>query len=710
MPKDATLANYQWKRYIYARDTGHLEYLNKARRCNAYFLGDQWEEGVLSMLRAEQRPALTINKILGTMASIFGEQIELRNEIAFKGKYGAPSGNADLLTKVFRYISDQNQLDWARTEMFIDGTITSRGYLDVRMDFEKNVAGDVKITNMNPKNVLPDPDADMADPETWNEVMITRWYTADDIEVLYNKTDADTLRVRGSSQLYGFDSIDTVQDRFGGKSSLAEDHDDDPSVARYIRCVERQYKKLSKIVSVVNPRTGDRMVAPYSWSADEVAAYVQNQQQAGTPAIMVEDIGHRIRWTVTADDLVLHDDWSPYKHFTIVPYFPFFRYGATMGLVENLIDPQDLLNKTASQELHVVNTTANSGWKVKRGSLMNMTTDELEQLGARTGLVMELEDVGDAEKITPNQIPTGLDQLSRKGENYIKSVSMRGDAQMGMTRADVSADQIEANNVRGEIGLRHPMDALRRSDFWLARNILSLVQEYYSDPRVMTITKSELTGDQEDVKINWPDPETGEIQNDITLGEYDIKVVSQPAKQTLEETQFQQAVMLREKLGVDIPDEFLVQNSNLLDKTKLIEALRERAQSSEAQQKQKMELMAGQLELANLKAEAARMEADTVLKQAKAVQTLAQAKSETEGEVGEAEKAQQEMALKQQEGDQKFQLKEREHQQEMQMEREKHALELELRDKEARIQRATQILQARTQAKQAKQPQGADAA
>jgi hypothetical protein len=583
--------------------------------------------------------------------------------------------------------------------MFIDGTITSRGYLDVRMDFDKNIAGDVMIKNINPKNVLPDPDADMADPDTWADVMITRWYTADDIEVLYNKADADIFRNRGASIVYGIDSIDTLRDRFGGQSSLALDHDDDPAVARYIRTVERQYKKLTKIVSVVNPRTGDKVTVPFSWGQDEIAAYVDNQRAAGIPVIVTDDIGHRIRWTVSADDVVLHDEWSPYKCFTVVPYFPYFRYGQTVGLVENLLDPQDLLNKTTSQELHVVNTTANSGWKVKRGALLNMTMDELESTGARTGLVLELNDVKDAEKITPNSIPQGLDMLSRKGENYIKSVSMRGDAQMGMTRADVSADQIEANNVRGEIGLRHAMDSLRRSDFWLARAVLGMVQEYYSDERVMTITLSELTGDQEEIKINWPDPATGEIVNDITLGEYEITVVSQPARQTMEESQFEQAVMLREKLQIPIPDEFLIQNSNLHDKTKLIQALRKAAESSEAQHKKKIESMAQQLELANMKAEAARLEADTLKKQTDAAKTTAETKQLLEGEPGEQEKAQQEMQIEETKANQKMGLEQQKHEQKLQMEREKHQQTLALKQEEARIKRAQLIIQARNSAK-----------
>ena len=134
----------------------------------------------------------------------------------------------------------------------------------------------------------------------------------------------------------------------------------------------------------VDVGTGDtRMVLP-DWDAQRTAAHLP-EPQSGADQKLVQ----RIRWTVVADNVVLHDDWSPYKHFTVVPYFPYCRRGRTVGLVENLIGPQELLNKVSSQELHVVNTTANSGWKVKRNALQKMSVAELEQRGAQTGLVLE---------------------------------------------------------------------------------------------------------------------------------------------------------------------------------------------------------------------------------------------------------------------------------------------------------------------------------
>lgn len=693
MPQNHKLASENWLRYTYMRDIAHLEYLEKARRCRDYVNGKQWDPAIKAALAAVNRPAMTINKTYVTLCSILGEQIDLRTEIAFKGRYGAPSDNADALTKVFRYISDKNQLDWVRSEMFCDGAITSRGYVDVRMNFDKSITGDVKIGNVNSKNVLPDPDGSEYDPDEWNDIVVTKWYRPDDIEYLYNKEDADELRKRGESTwAMGFDSIDEIRDRFGGTANFNAGSSDESTreSSRMIRVLERQYKKLMKMKSFINIRTGDRQEIPHTWDDNKISLMLEQAQGA----VIVDDhVGHKIRWTVTAEDFVLFDDWSPYKHFTVIPYFPFFMYGTTIGLIENILDPQEVLNKTVSQELHVVNTTANSGWKTKTGNIKNYTPDELESHGAKTGIVLEVDDVTQTEKITPNQIPTGLDRLSSKAEGFIKSVSGRGDAQLGMTRADVSADQIEANNQMSDVGLRKSTDNLKRTDFLIARNVLDLIQEYYTDPRIMTITHDDLTGDQSEVKINWPDVESGEIQNDVTMGEYDVVVVSQNVKETLDQNNLELALKMREA-GIDIPAESIVENSNLIGKSKIIKAMREQAASPEAQLDKQVNQLGKQLTVAELKSKTSKNEADATLKKAKAGEAVAKMQKEAQGDVGEQEKAQQEMALEQQKHDAEMQRDKEKHDQEMQQQREKQALDMELKEKEAKDKRLLMRAQA----------------
>ena len=616
MPVDTEVASKQWYRYQFVRDSGHTDFVLKADKCEKFFRGEQWDERDLTLLRSQRRPALTINKILSTISNVIGDQIFNRAEISFQPRSGAPSNTADILTKLFKYISHDNMLDWVRSDVFADGIITSRGFYDVRMDFNDNLEGDIRVTRINPKNVLIDPDAEEYDPSTWKDVFVTKWLTADDIAVLYDKDDAEYLRNRaGSFFPYGFDSIDYARDRFGSRWSNRAYYlgvTDESSVMRSVRVIERQYKKLDKQLHFFDPATGDTRAVPDNWGRDRIAA-VRDQFQLQVIKKLVE----RIRWTVNADSVVLHDDWSPYKYFTVVPYFPYFRNAQTVGLVENLIGPQELLNKVSSQELHVINTTANSGWVVKAGSLRNMSIEELEQRGAETGLVLEADDPAQLVKIQPNQVPTGLDRLTYKAEEHIKTISGVSDYMTGQAREDVSAKAVAMNQNRGSFNLAKVTDSLNRTDHLLAERILSMVQQYYTEPRIINVTKDRMTGETEAITLNQPDPYTGEILNDLTLGEYDVVVTSTPVRETLEDSQFQQALSLKE-LGVPIPNDILVENSRLLHKSDIIQKMREQAQSPEAQLQAQMQQKAAELEVAKLRSESAKLEADAQLKQAQA--------------------------------------------------------------------------------------------
>ena len=585
------------------------------------------------MLEAVRRPVLTINKILSTISNVLGEQINNRAEISFRPRSGAPSATAEVLTKVFKQISDVNQLDWKRSDMFTDGVIGSRGFLDVRLGLGAKAEGEVIISSLNRKNVLIDSDADDYDPDNWGEVLTTKWVTADDVAVLYNAADAEILRSRGTASfLYGHDSVQSYRDRFGGAQATDQNITgyDQSNVMRSIRVCERQYRKLDRQQHFLAPQTGDMRPVPEEFDRNKIAYFVEKYGFQVVPKL-----ARRIRWVIAADNVVLHDDWSPYQHFTVVPYFPYLRYGNTIGLVENLLGPQELLNKVSSQELHIVNTTANSGYKVKAGALTNMTVEELETKGAQTGLVIELNEIDALEKITPNAVPSGLDRISYKAEESIKTISGVSDSAQGMDRADVSAKAIQQKRQAGSTNLVKPLDNLVRTDFILARNILDLVQEFYTESRLMTITHDEATGESETFGINQPNPqpETGEetaenpyqeILNDLTLGQYDVVVTSVPRRETLEDSQFEQAMSMREA-GVSIPDSVLIDTSRLNNKKDIIKQMAGDQTSPEAIAAKELQQRGQQAEVSKSEGEAASKHADAGLKQAKTQETTVKA-------------------------------------------------------------------------------------
>ena len=698
MPLNTHLAMKVWHRYAWCRDNGHAQFVEKADVCDRFFAGDQWEAGDKARLKLQRRPALTINKIISTVSNVLGEQIFNRSEINFRPRSGAPEETAAALVKVFKQISDNNQLDWKRSDMFADGVIRSRGFLDVRLDFTDSMQGEVRIENINSKNVIIDPDADQYDPDKWNEVFVTKWMTADDICILYNKEDGEALRNREQSFFpYGYDSIQSRRDRFGDRfNPMYNGTYDESSVMRNIRVIERQYRMLDMQKHFMSPETGDMREIPKDFDRNKIAWFVEKFGFKVVPKMV-----HRIKWCVVADNFVLHEDWSPYKHFTVIPYFPHFRYGNTIGLVENLTGPQELLNKVTSQELHVVNTTANSGWKVKAGALTNMSIEELEQRGAETGLVLEIngDPDKDVSKIQPNTIPQGLDRVSFKAEESIKTISGVSDSMQGFDREDVAAKAIQAKRQAGSTNLVKPLDSLVRTDFILARNILDLVQEFYTEPRLMTITHDRVTGESETFGINQPDPVTGEIVNDLMLGEYDVVISSVPQRETLEDSQFEQAMALREA-GIPIPDDVLIDSSRLLNKKEILEKMNAQANSPEAQQQRELALRAQAAEVGKTEAETENKRADTGLRQAKTqAETIAAQKDaatppEDNGTQAKMMVAQADMQLEDRKFEHQKELDYAELHHKMQLERQTAQQDAQLKAEQAATERQIRVTQA----------------
>ena len=627
--KEEEITRTQWARYERARDNGHLDYVEMALKCDEYYQGDQWDPDDESALEQEGRPALTINTILPTINSILGEQATRRADIQFKPRRGGDEEVAHTLTKLYMQISDNNKLDWVEQQVFSDGLIMDgRGYFDVRMDFSDHVEGEIRITAKDPLDILIDPDAKDADPKTWNEVFESKWMTLDEIEELYGEKCAERLLfVAENGMSFGPDSVEYQETRFGD-TETNDDYfgagvpgDEEYRNVKALRVVERQHKKLSRAFFFVDPDTGDQRQAPDEWTENKNKKFAKQYNLT-----LISKVIRKIRWTVTCDKVVLHDDWSPYNQFTIIPFFCYFRRGRPFGVVRNLLSPQEQLNKIASQELHIVNTTANSGWMVESGSLVGMTADDLEEHGAETGLVLEYaRGTTPPNKIQPNTIPTGLDRIAQKAAANIKTISGVNDSMLGSDSAEVSGVAIQAKQNRGAVMIQVPLDNLRKARQYLAESVLNLIQAFYTEQRVIQVTNEEdPLKPREPMVVNEETPE-GQIINDLTIGEYDVIVATAPARDSFDEVQFAEAIALRQA-GVVVPDDAIIEYSHLAKKGQLAKRIRQMTgqeppteeQMAAMEQQQAIQQQQIQLEIMKLEAEVKKLQSEAAMNIAKA--------------------------------------------------------------------------------------------
>lgn len=619
LQKDIQLARIQWDRYVTGMYRGHYDYQVQAKLCEDFYFGNggQWTEDAKRALESLGKPWLEENMIFSTVNTVLGYQTQSRMDIAYKPRETTDQSVSDILNKLGMFILDQNNYPWLESQMFGDGVIQQRGYIDMRMEFDDNMNGDISMSILDPLDVIPDPDAKSYDPSEWQDVTVTKWIPVDDVKVLYGTAKyrkvVQYMQDTGEPD-FGSDDLGVPRNKFGSTPEVYPYYTDSAGID-YVRIIDRQWYKLTNREFFFDIETGDLVPVPDDMTVKEKRAFAKKTGQE-----LIKKIVKRVRWTTSTHDVTLHDSWSPYESFTVIPYFPYFRRGKTVGLVDNLIKTQEMLNKVYSQILHVINTSANSGWIVEENSLVNMETEDLEDLGAQTGLVLEFKAGREKpSKIEPNQIPTGLKDMFNSGVDLIRLISGVSETFQGGKGPEVSGAAIQSRVYQSAVQLATAIDSLFRTRHLVAKKILELIQQFYTAQRTFTIVDQESeSGQMETVNINQEDDE-GFIINDVTVGKYDIVITDVPTQVTFQNAQFQQALDMR-KFGVEIPDDEMILMSTLSRKNEIAKKISN--QKSPEQEQAVMEQL--QLQLEQMRKQIEKIDAESDNKQIEAAKKAAE--------------------------------------------------------------------------------------
>jgi len=613
--KDAMLAREQWQRYQDGLINGHQDYQKQAKLNEDFYLGGgrQWSDEDKKSLESVGKPWLEENIIFSTINTILGNQTQSRMDIAYKPRDIVDQETSDVLTKVGMFIVDQNKFPWKESQVFADGVIQQRGYFEIKMDFTDNFFGEIKIDTLDPLTVIPDPEANEYDPDTWKDVTTTRWVHMDDIKETYGLAKFRKVALSFDNEVGLVDHTDEETNNFGeGRNNIG--FFKDKHGREHVRLIDRQYWKLSMRSFWFDPASGEVEEVPLDMKPSLAKKLARETEREITKRLV-----KKVRWTVSTKDAVLHDEWSPYDHFTIVPYFPYFRRGVTIGVVDNLIKTQEMINKTYSQMLHVVNTTANSGWVIEEDSLVNIDVEDLEEEGSKTGLVLEHKK-GSAkpDKIQPNQIPTGLKDIVSTSVDLMRMISGVSESFQGGQGNEVSGVAIQSRVQQSAVQLATPIDNLFRTRNMMALRLLKLMQKFMTDERVFLITSDNPNEPPEQVGVNQEDEE-GNTINDITSGKYDIVIADVPTQITFENAQFAQALEMR-KFGIEVPDDEMILMSTLSRKQDIAKKLS--GEVSEEEQARLDEQQ--QLELETMRGTVAKLEAEAAKKDQEAAKQAAE--------------------------------------------------------------------------------------
>lgn len=629
---DYSKSKDQYANYRYCYDNGHDEWVQRAAMCFRFWNSDQWDKLIKAQLEREGRPALTFNIIESLIRALEGMQRALRNDARFTPTFDATVQSAKVMDAIWLHTQQQNRFEFLETDVYKKGLIMDRAFYDVRVVNDDSFRGHIRVRSPRSQDIILDPSIDTYETCDWPQLFWRRWVSYNDIHNLYGKEAADEIGMNAPPSWYDYEDL-FMSMQMGSLPYYRHEGLEDTSLVRGHLLVERQYKVVKMKDHFVDLRTGDTSEIPETWDHNRIAHVLEATPGLGTTKRKT----NTFRWTVTCEGTVLHDEDSPYKRFTIIPFFPNFVDGVAQGAVCNLIDAQQLFNKMTSQELHIINTTANSGLIVKTGNVKNMTIEEMEQWGSKSGVVFEVADASDQgiRKITPNQTPQGHDRLSFKADQIMRNIAGVSNQARGFAREDVSGDAILANQAASDVNSAGWLSNLHRTKQMVAEAVLDCAQAHYTETRVIQINRGSIfKPEMEEITLNAISPE-GTVINDVTRGMYSTTLVPSPARTTMSEADFKVLLEMR-KLGIGIPDALLVELSPASNKAQIIEGLmgdsNERQAEAEAAAAE-----AAQIEAQKALATARKEEAAAVLNQARAEKAAIEAQSDPDAAYVEVE-------------------------------------------------------------------------
>jgi len=549
----------------------------RARKNLRFYVGNQWDKADSAKLAAEGRPAISINRVLPVVNFQSGVERQNRSDIRIYPRRGGTVNVAGAMTEIFKHLMDVSNGDYVQSMCFYSSLILCKGWLGADINYEHDpLNGDIMIEDISPFEMIEDRRKEKYDLNKSAEFIIRQqWEKKADLILDYPKKKKD---IEGG----GLDLPDESPEMIEYDRDLDDDDDynrqDDDNVIDPMVRRERKgyrvrtcyYKKKENRTFLIDQATLRVTPVPNSREGKEIAQVLIQKDPRFAVVSRVVPVLHKVK---TVGNIVLEEEYDPFNGLCMFPYVrfaPFWVEGNVLGVVDNLIDPQMEHNKRRSQILHILNTSSNSGWLVKKLTAGYRTF--LETFGSKPGVVIDKNKCGgEAERIPPSQLPAGHFTMSEVSADDIKEISSVDANLMGSPQQkDESGRSRYLRQQQGMMASEIIFDNYRYSRQIFAQFLMEVIRRegYYSDQEVRAIL------DQSSEEIDM------EQLQSLAVGRYGVKIDQSQSHPT---TRMMNYEMLLEaaKIGMPIDPKFLIEASDLPNKEKIIQDLEMKMQQQQ---------------------------------------------------------------------------------------------------------------------------------
>lgn len=577
-----------------------------------FAVGKQWKDEDKAILEGNGVPALTINKIQPNIFLISGHQRQNRTDFVAYPEGDEDNVMADIVTRLLKNALKDCEGDHKSSEQFEDGVICGEAWLEPFIDYTHDVVnGDLNLKKINPFTLFVDPDSveyDLSDAEyvikvsprlTKNQVL--RLFP--DKEAIINGIQDGSLKVALADG--DNNTAQTLDYPMVGAETKNEGHGESQDTVdnKPYDLIEYHYKEYIKKYFIADKSLGKVQEAKDKQAAEK---YVETMNTASGTVVakIIERLVPEIWICAMIGNVEIDKYICPfYPKWKTYAFIPFWAHKITtplrnarelmvQGIVRSLKDPQRELNKRRSQELRILNSTANSGWLCEENTWKNK--NDVEKYGSTPGVTLEYK-TGKAkpERITPAPLSQGHAQLAAENTQDIKEISGINADLLAMQDKDMSGRAIHLRQQQGIVMLQRVLDNFYRTNKILGRFILSQLADLYTVETAMRVCGSAFIKENFSMPVMQPDatgqgqvPKMGpdnqmvmqvdqqgvmavfnQVLNDIELGKYDVTIDTDANTPTTKYANFMALTDMASK-GIPIPPSILIDESMIGEASK----------------------------------------------------------------------------------------------------------------------------------------------
>lgn len=450
--------------YLAAADhSANREWRQRAAKSLRFYNGSgQWDESVKMLLESQQRPALTINRILPTINVVWGNLIQNRTELRLQALRRGTKEIANLGSALLKHAMDCCQGYDAGSDAFRDGLITGKGWTTADHVFDRDpLTGELVVEAPNPLFIYEDPRNTDYDINKGEFVFRERFWTKNKLKAYFPKKYDEAMAASSTDwfQPIGDENGNSLagllaflNDTRGGAGNLGGDGEMAGVVVR--ECWWKEYKSVRMVTFNLPDGRSISTSIRSGKDQDDLHSFMAQRPEVSVDIAQQAVVVCTLHNAVLVGDLLIRQEKDPLNGCKAFPYVrnaPYWLHGDCFGVVDNLIGPQEELNKSRSNLLHDANLSGNPIWRATKATQKGEAT--IQRVSSTPGgLLNEFDFGGKIERIEPGGLSPAHAQLSEQNAADIQEISGANPNLMGTPTERIESGR--ARLIQQEAGLK----------------------------------------------------------------------------------------------------------------------------------------------------------------------------------------------------------------------------------------------------------------